>query len=88
MTGKRGVRWIQPTSGPAKILDHLESDGGWFTAERMAMATGLQLLSTRRALIRLRSRGLVESRPRPGARNLDWRLRGESPMYAYPARYT
>lgn len=51
------------TSGhPARLLDHLETDGGWLTSESLALLIGASKDSVDRALWRLKERGLIEKR--------------------------
>ena len=64
-------------SRPAqRYLDALAADPkGWLTTEQVADQTGKQKTTANRALIRLRERGLVESRVRPGyaGNPVEWR---------------
>lgn len=47
---------------PARILDALETDGGWLTADGIALLVPYSGETISRNLFRLRKRGLVESR--------------------------
>jgi hypothetical protein len=47
---------------PARLLDFLETDGGWLTTDGLAMALDEQRNSVDKALDRLKQRGLVENR--------------------------
>lgn len=47
---------------PIRLVDLLETDGGWLTLDYMAMKLDEKEESVERALIRLRDRGLVETR--------------------------
>jgi predicted transcriptional regulator len=53
---------LTSTGLPARILDVLETDGGWLTTEGVALQVGGRDDSVQRALYRLHDRGLVESR--------------------------
>lgn len=47
---------------PARLMDLLETDGGWLTVDYLAMRLDAKPESVESALTRLRDRGLVESR--------------------------
>lgn len=47
---------------PARVLDVLETDGGWLTTEGVALQVVGKLDTVRHALYRLQRLGLVESR--------------------------
>lgn len=53
---------LSATGNPVRILDVLETDGGWSTTAYVAMLIDASERTTDRALHRLRVRGLVESR--------------------------
>ena len=57
-------RWggLNPSGTPFQVLDKLQIDGGWLTADQMAMELGGRLETVNRALYRLRERGLVKAR--------------------------
>lgn len=46
----------------SNVIDLLEVDGGWLTADGLAMAIGCDPKSAYRVLMRLRDRGVVRSR--------------------------
>jgi predicted transcriptional regulator len=58
------------TGTPVRILDVLETDGGWLTAEGIALMLNVSLGTVSRALWRLRSTGEVEHRTVPLAAKL------------------
>lgn len=66
--GKSGGRMsrvkkqLHPHGIPVRLMDLLETDGGWLTLDYMAMKLDEKVESVERALIRLRDRGLVETR--------------------------
>lgn len=47
---------------PVRLMDLLETDGGWLTLDYMAMKLDEREESVEKALVRLRDRGLVEDR--------------------------
>lgn len=47
---------------PVRLLDLLETDGGWLTVDGIAVGLDVKPESVSRALYRLRNTGLVESR--------------------------
>jgi hypothetical protein len=56
-------RGLNTDGGPARILDALEADGGWLTADGIGLALpSMSQRNLNRNLFRLRARGLVVSR--------------------------
>lgn len=53
---------IRPQGSLARVLDALETDGGWLTADGIALLAPYSADTIGRSLFRLRNRGLVESR--------------------------
>lgn len=47
---------------PARVLDALETDGGWLTVDGIQLVVGGRTDTLRRALERLKHRGMVERR--------------------------
>jgi transcription initiation factor IIE alpha subunit len=54
---------------PSRILDLLETDGGWFTKHTISDRLRAEVDHTKRTLYRLRERGLVVSRPAPWSKH-------------------
>jgi predicted ArsR family transcriptional regulator len=50
---------------PARLVDVLETDGGWLTVDGLAHQLDAKFESVRRALERLAARGIVEHRSVP-----------------------
>lgn len=66
---------INRNSTPARILDRLETEGGWLTEAAIERMTEASSVAVHRALYRLRDVGWVESRPRvKGLPGLEWRI--------------
>lgn len=57
-----GQQWLWQEGLPARILDQLETDGGWLTVPGLACDLDATPAAVRRALFRLRGKSLVESR--------------------------
>lgn len=53
---------MTPGKGTDTLIEWLQIDGPWLTAEAIAMETGRQAESVERALRRAKRRGLVRSR--------------------------
>lgn len=56
---------LQPSGSLFRALDKLQVDGGWLSAEQLAVELGVTEPTMRRALWRLRERGMVEDRRVP-----------------------
>ena len=65
-------------SGPFALLDMLDADGGWLTTSLLVdVSPWIKPTSVKKNLIRLRDRGLVESRPRNthyAEPELEWKI--------------
>lgn len=80
---KRDWRRNREPKAPHPAVDYLQADGGWLTAEGIALEIHLSADATSRALHRARSLGLVEVRSvglafkkgrRGMERRLEWRF--------------
>lgn len=56
---------MDPSGSLFRALDKLQVDGGWLSSEQLAAELDVRELTMRRALWRLRERGLVEDRRVP-----------------------
>jgi len=54
------------------MLGQMLADGGWLTAEGVALMAGRDVVAVERSLYRLRKRGLVESRRRAPWQRTEW----------------
>lgn len=68
---------LHPKKTPARILDLLETDGGWLTVEGMCVHLGVTGETAQKALERLRNSGFVVMRELPLAGcdiRYEWRM--------------
>ena len=72
---------LHPKKTPARILDLLETDGGWLTVEGMSLYLGVTTETVQKALERLRNSGFVIMRELPLAGfdiRYEWRMTAEA----------